>query len=579
MTAAHATTGSQTVRSRDLAIAVPDASLRPQTGERQGNPVQVRNGPAAVRGDASASHATGPRAGKAAREGAPSQKTSAAAATRTPRGRRIRAPTHRFPRGVRRSLCWPFLPHRRRSPTSHHLAVAHCHGDRSSPSAPASRSSPSTTSPTTRSGHLIRSSPASRRTSRRSRRTGPTSSSSQYDPGASWSALGKLNIRVLVQPSAKNLGCRVQADHAARDGDRPQEGGGRARRRMKKAIAKRGEDARRSGSSRLPRALARLLQATSKTFIGARSTSCSACGTSRTPPTRRGSGYPQLSGSTSLGANPALIVLADTRLLRTDVTEVASRPGWSNIAAVRTHSVVADRRLGRFALGAAHRELRAGGGEGAEEGAGCADAGRRAVFLACSVLTGVLSAQSHLGVRDVIGGTFAHVFGLHSPLSGADDAILWQLRLPRVVLGALVGGDARCGGRRLPGRVPEPARRPVPARRRRRGRARRDARRRLRAETAASPATCCRSRPSSARQSQSSSPTRSDARPGGRRAGGPRPRRRDRRVVLHGAADIRPAAARRNPPGGVLVAARDGCRPPAGARSLIIAAVRRSRPG
>src|SRR5947208_1737296 len=51
MTAAHATTGSQTVTTRDRAIAA-DASLRPQTGERQGNPVQVRNGPAAVRGDA-----------------------------------------------------------------------------------------------------------------------------------------------------------------------------------------------------------------------------------------------------------------------------------------------------------------------------------------------------------------------------------------------------------------------------------------------------------------------------------------------------------------------------------------------
>src|SRR5437762_9656053 len=77
MTAAQTRTGSQTVRSRDLAIG-GDASLRPQTGERQGNPVQVRNGPAAVRGDAPAPHATGPRAGKAAREGAPSQKTSAA---------------------------------------------------------------------------------------------------------------------------------------------------------------------------------------------------------------------------------------------------------------------------------------------------------------------------------------------------------------------------------------------------------------------------------------------------------------------------------------------------------------------
>src|SRR3954471_22141946 len=102
ITAAHAKTGSHTVRTRDRATAA-DASPRRQPGERQGNPVQVRNGPAAVRGDAPAPHATGLRAGKAAREGAPSQKTSAVGSIedRTPRGRRIRVPqTHRR-RGLR----------------------------------------------------------------------------------------------------------------------------------------------------------------------------------------------------------------------------------------------------------------------------------------------------------------------------------------------------------------------------------------------------------------------------------------------------------------------------------------------
>src|SRR5204862_1443541 len=38
---------------------------------------------------------------------------------------------------------------------------------------------------------------------------------------------------------------------------------------------------------------------------------------------------------------------------------------------------------------------------------------------------------------------FVHV---HSPLSGAEDAILWQLRAPRVVLGALVGGMLAIAG-------------------------------------------------------------------------------------------------------------------------------------
>ena len=91
--------------------ASDDRSSRPMlvsrrtTGERKGNPVQVRDGPAAVRGDAPAPHATGPRAGKAAREGAPSQKTCRRRQTRTPRGRRIRAPplSRLRRRGARRS--------------------------------------------------------------------------------------------------------------------------------------------------------------------------------------------------------------------------------------------------------------------------------------------------------------------------------------------------------------------------------------------------------------------------------------------------------------------------------------------
>src|SRR5213593_444764 len=68
------------------------------------------------------------------------------------------------------------------------------------------------------------------------------------------------------------------------------------------------------------------------------------------------------------------------------------------------------------------------------------------LFLAAAVLTGVLVGPVHLGAVDVVRATFAHVFGLHSPLSGADDAILWQLRLPRVILGAIVGGTLAAAG-------------------------------------------------------------------------------------------------------------------------------------
>jgi iron complex transport system permease protein len=67
-------------------------------------------------------------------------------------------------------------------------------------------------------------------------------------------------------------------------------------------------------------------------------------------------------------------------------------------------------------------------------------------FLAASLLAGVLIGPVHLGAFDVVRATVAHVFGLRSPLDGADDAILWQLRLPRVILGAIVGGTLAAAG-------------------------------------------------------------------------------------------------------------------------------------
>jgi iron complex transport system permease protein len=67
-------------------------------------------------------------------------------------------------------------------------------------------------------------------------------------------------------------------------------------------------------------------------------------------------------------------------------------------------------------------------------------------FLAAALLAGVLVGPVNLGPLDVVRATFAHVFGLHSPLSGADDSILWELRLPRVILAAIVGGTLAAAG-------------------------------------------------------------------------------------------------------------------------------------
>jgi iron complex transport system permease protein len=68
------------------------------------------------------------------------------------------------------------------------------------------------------------------------------------------------------------------------------------------------------------------------------------------------------------------------------------------------------------------------------------------VFLIAAMLTGALVGPVHIGVGDVLRATGAHIFGLRSPLRGASDAIVWELRLPRVVLGVIVGGTLAVAG-------------------------------------------------------------------------------------------------------------------------------------
>ena len=80
--------------------------------------------------------------------------------------------------------------------------------------------------------------------------------------------------------------------------------------------------------------------ATSKTFIGSvyklfgfRDIADAADAT--------GGGYPQLSAEYIIAANPQIIVLADTKCCQQTGATVAARPGWSTIAAVAHHRVVA----------------------------------------------------------------------------------------------------------------------------------------------------------------------------------------------------------------------------------------------
>jgi iron complex transport system permease protein len=74
-------------------------------------------------------------------------------------------------------------------------------------------------------------------------------------------------------------------------------------------------------------------------------------------------------------------------------------------------------------------------------------AGLAAVFLLGALFAGALVGPAHLGAGGVVRSLLAHAglpFG--GRLSPTDETILWQIRLPRVVLGALVGAMLATAG-------------------------------------------------------------------------------------------------------------------------------------
>ena len=75
-------------------------------------------------------------------------------------------------------------------------------------------------------------------------------------------------------------------------------------------------------------------------------------------------------------------------------------------------------------------------------------AGGAAAFLLVSVVAGVVTGPIDLGVGAILESAAAklHVPGATSPLTPTEEAILWEIRVPRVVLGALVGGMLALAG-------------------------------------------------------------------------------------------------------------------------------------
>jgi iron complex transport system permease protein len=75
-------------------------------------------------------------------------------------------------------------------------------------------------------------------------------------------------------------------------------------------------------------------------------------------------------------------------------------------------------------------------------------AGAAVAFLLVALVIGVLVGPVDLGLARILesAGARLHLPGVASPLSEIEESILWEIRVPRVVLAALVGGTLALAG-------------------------------------------------------------------------------------------------------------------------------------
>lgn len=155
------------------------------------------------------------------------------------------------------------------------------------------------------------------------------------------SQLGRLGMAVLVEPPANTLSdAYAEIEQIAQATGHAAAGAGvvSSIRRQIAAIA------RSVPRPKSPLAVYHELDqtfysASSRTFIGQ---IYSLFGLKNIADSATGSGtYPQLSSEYIIASDPNLIVLADTVCCGQSMTTVAARPGWSNIAAVKSGAVLA----------------------------------------------------------------------------------------------------------------------------------------------------------------------------------------------------------------------------------------------
>ena len=189
---------------------------------------------------------------------------------------------------------------------------------------------------------------------------------------------------------------------------------------------------------------------------------------------KAGTGYPQLSAEYIVKADPDLVVLADTKCCGQTAALVAKRPGWQGDHGRDGRRRRRGERRHHLALGAADGRLRRARRRGARRGGGGlvlrtrrrarAASGTAASRPARSLgrlgasgpdsssssrrCSGSRSGRSASAPAGSSSEVLSHVplLGVDSPFSQTEDAILWELRAPRVVLGLLVGAMLASAG-------------------------------------------------------------------------------------------------------------------------------------
>jgi cobalamin transport system substrate-binding protein len=162
-----------------------------------------------------------------------------------------------------------------------------------------------------------------------------------YDPGGLVSGLRGLGIRVLVQDAAKDFaGMYAEIGQLGSvTGHRAE--AGKLITGMKRQIA-----ALVAKSTRRARGLTvyhelgpDLYSATSSTFVG-KVYSLFGLKNVADAADSTGSGYPKLSAEYVVSQSPDIVVLADIHCCAQSPRTVAARPGWRNVSAVRTGTIV-----------------------------------------------------------------------------------------------------------------------------------------------------------------------------------------------------------------------------------------------